>query len=347
MSRFQLYIGLFTAFFVLGGCSGSGYSPSASSGAHVIAGNASQLARQPAAQLTEEQSARLLTLGSRQGLNFVRRDGGGSSLYVSAFYNQPVNNYTMPNPKNQPPSCTISGTNNINAIGVDSSGVLWLPQGDSSAGVVTSYAPHCGAQGITLVTPAQGTAITFGPQGQKYVIVAPYPPGPYIAVFPKGATNPSRILKNKTVGSGYATGVGADSKGNVFLAFEYSSGSGGVVEFLHARGKGQLLGATTAGYPGATVKFDKNKNLLLTDPSNALLDIFAPPYTAVTATIPLKGKSWQCDLNKREAMLACADDTNGTADVYSYPSGTYKYSISNGLYGERILEGIAFDPSAK
>jgi hypothetical protein len=134
--------------------------------------------------------------------------------------------------------------------------------------------------------------------------------------------------------------------GNVFVAFHYpSGGGGGVVEFAHARGKGQLLGGSIPGFPGATVKFDKDKNLLLTDDPNAMLDIFAPPYTTVTATIPLKGKSWECDLNKRETLLACADTTNDTVDVYSYPGGRYKYSFSNGLSGDRILEGIAFDPS--
>ena len=260
----------------------------------------------------------------------------------------------MPNKNNRPPYCTISGPTEINGIGVDRKGVLWLPeQVGSAGGIVVSYASKCGAEGLTLTGNSGPVAIAFGRKGQINVVEG-QPGNGYnssIAVFPAGATTPSSELTNPAVGYGsytYGAGDGVDSKGNVFLSFHSPFyGNSGIIEFANGKGSGQVLAVATEGTPGASITFDKSDNMLVPDFTNAVIDVFAPPYAALTSTIALKGSSFQCTLNKSQSRLACADGTNATADIYAYPSGVDAYSINAGLSQDKYVSGIAFDPSSR
>jgi hypothetical protein len=291
-----------------------------------------------------------LTPQTRDQLLVTPPAAGTDDLYVSAFYLTDIADYHMPNKKGRFPYCTITGPKSINGIGVDRNGVLWVPQEqDQGPGIVTSYAPGCGAPGITLTGNSQPLAIAFGPKGENYVVEWAYGDGSYVAVFPKGATTPSKELQSSAVGSGASgNGIGVDRQGDVFFGFAKPYGAGGgIVEFAHGRGQGQLLSVGTTGNPGASITFDGKGNMLVPDVINTVIDIFAPPYSALTSTIPLKGSSYQCALNESENSLACADAEYETADLYSYPAGKYEYSFSKGLWGDDYVEGIAFEPSAR
>jgi hypothetical protein len=328
---FSKRIDLVILGLLLAGCSGN--APSASSAIPFTPGNTGALTPQTRDRLTSAQS---------------------SSVYVSAFYMTGIADYYMPNKNGHLPYCTISGPSSVNGIGVDRNGVLWVPQEVPSSGhgggTVTSYAPGCGAPGIILMDNSEPVAIAFGPKGENYVVESPVQ-GSYIAVFPKGATTPSRELRSSAIGYGaVGGGIGVDRQGNVFFGFAYyprGVGPGGIVEFFHGRGHGQLLSVGTAGRPGASITFDDKGNMLVPDFSNAVVDIFAPPYSALTRTIPLRGSSFQCALNEAEDLLACADKGYEAADLYSYPAGKYKYSFNKGLWGDDDVSGIAFDPSAR
>ena len=167
--------------------------------------------------------------------------------------------------------------------------------------------------------------------------------------FFQKAQRPRLNLQSSAVGSGASgNGIGVDRQGDVFFGFAKPYGAGGgIVEFAHGRGQGQLLSVGTTGNPGASITFDGKGNMLVPDVINTVIDIFAPPYSALTSTIPLKGSSYQCALNESENLLACADAEYETADLYSYPAGKYEYSFSKGLWGDDYVEGIAFEPSAR
>jgi hypothetical protein len=344
---FSKRIGLIILGLLFAGCSGN--APSASSEILFTPGNAGALVPQTRDQHIPVQSSKLMARASLPNTFDVATPSaaGTDDLYVAAFFLTDIANYHMPNRRGHVPYCTITGPQQVNGIGVDRNGVLWVPQ--EASGIVTSYAPGCGAPGITLTDNSLPIAIAFGPKGVNYVVEWAHANVSYVAVFPKGATTPSRQLKSSAIGYGaQGFGIGVDRKGNVFFGFaKPDDAGGGIVEFFHGRGQGQLLSVGTTGSPGASITFDGKGNMLVPDFTNAMVDVFAPPYSALTSTIPLKGTSYQCALNESENSLACADGEYETADLYSYPAGKYEYSFNKGLGGGDFVGGIAFDPSAR
>ena len=146
---FSRRIGLVIFGLLFAGCSGN--APSAFSAMPFAPGNTGALTPQTRDQLLVTPPA-----------------AGTDDLYVSAFYLTDIADYHMPNKKGRFPYCTITGPKSINGIGVDRNGVLWVPQEqDQGPGIVTSYAPGCGAPGITLTGNSQPLAIAFGPKGGK------------------------------------------------------------------------------------------------------------------------------------------------------------------------------------
>src|SRR5580704_11003326 len=85
-------------------------------------------------------------------------------LYATQFRATSVNGYTAHGSGDRAPVCTIPNVKEVNGIGVDPSGTLWVPQQNSTSGTqsILSFGPHCGAQGITLKDPdGFPTAIAF------------------------------------------------------------------------------------------------------------------------------------------------------------------------------------------
>lgn len=287
------------------------------------------------------------------------RSGGGlvfldpmtikGQMFVAAYNPSgatPVNDYNADNKQNKTDICQITSVGEgINAIGVDASGELWIPQGlDVKTGNadVVSFAPNCGAAGKTLTdNKGQPAGIAFAPDGTRYMnnIVGPSSTAGNIAVYPAGKLKPTRFLTNANIF--FANGVGVDSKGNVYVSFFSSTSATGVLKFKDGQMPGTILGKIKNGSPGA-ITFDKSDNLIITDDSAVTINVYAPPYDKAPKTYPLKGHSPQCSLNKAQTNLACGDKTNTTVDVFGYPSGSYLYSFSKGLTATVI--GIAQDP---
>jgi hypothetical protein len=274
--------------------------------------------------------------GNRSNLNLVDPKAISAQIYVSQHgtngLKSSLDDYHAPNKKNKRWFCHIRSIRHSQntAIEVDASGELWVPQGPE----VTSYAPNCGKQGMTLSEPG-GNAddIAFGARGIRYVSNATESGGGNIAVYPAGATEPTRTLRNAAVS--YSVGVGVDSHDNVYESFiNSSSNGGGVVEYQRGRMPGKLLENVAVTLPGPPL-FDRGDNLIVTDSASttATINIYAPPYNKPPISFAAKSLSYQCSLNYDEANLACADDGLNTVDIYKYPNGSYLYSINRGLRG--------------
>ena len=269
-------------------------------------------------------------------------------IFVSAYStasSTAVNDYAAGNTKNKGAICQITSVGEgINALGVDASNELWVPQGlDTKSGLsdIVSFAPNCGAQGQTLSdSKGQPAGIAFASDGTRYVnnILGPASGAGNVAVYPKGKTKPSRLLTNPSIY--FANGVGVDSKGNVYVSFYTASSTTGVMEFKGGQMPGTVLKIQN-GAPGA-IAFDKSDNLIITDDSAVTLNVYAPPYTKKPKTYPLQGHSPQCSLNAAQSNLACSDKTNTAVDIYSYPAGKYLYSFNSGLVATVI--GTVQDP---
>ncbi len=286
---------------------------------------------------------------SGKGLVFVDPAMIKGQIFVSAYNPSgsiPVNDYNASNQKNKGTICQITSVGEgINAIGVDSTNELWVPQGlDLKTGVpdVVSYAPNCGAAGETLSdSKGQPAGIAFAPNGTRYVnnILGPSSTAGNIAVYPLSKKKPTRFLTNSQIF--FANGVGVDSKGNLYVSFFTQSSTTGIMEFKGGQMPGTVLKNIKNGAPGA-IAFDKSDNLIVTDDSAVTLNVYAPPYDKAPKTYPIQGHSPQCSLNKAQTNLACADKTNTAVDIYSYPAAKYLYSFNNGLMATVI--GTAQDP---
>jgi hypothetical protein len=305
---------------------GSAYAPQATTPAFVALGSLDRGTASPDAR----------------GLRFVDPAAVKAQISVSAYdtsNSAPVSVFAAANKQNKAAFCTIASVGTgINALGVDSAGNLWVPEGLGTSGVpdVVEFKPSCGAVVTTLSdSNGQPAGIAFASNGTAYVnnILGPASGAGNVEVYPKGATKPSKLLTNKAVF--LAAGIGVDSKNNLYLSYYNSSDAPGMLVFAGGKMPGKALKNFGLGNPGAPT-FDKKDNMIVSDDSNQTLNVYAPPYTGKPKTYQLKGSSPQCSLNAAQNNVACGDKTNGSVDVYAYPSGKYQYSFNKGLGGQVI-----------
>jgi hypothetical protein len=285
-----------------------------------------------------------------KGLIFADPAAVKAQIFVAEYSDSnsiPVIDFNANNQMNKKGICQIAGVGmGINALGIDSAGTLWVPQGlDPATGKpdVVSFAPNCGAAGVTLVNPkGQAAGIAFASDGTRYVddISGLNSTAGNVTVYPKGKTKPARYLTNANIA--YATGVGVDSKNNVYLSYHTPASATGILLFKSGQMPGKPIKNINLGAPGM-IAFDKHDNMIVTDDVNLTLNVYAPPYTGAPHAHPLQGASPQCSLNKAQSNLACGDKPNASVDIYSYPGGKYQYSFNKGL-GQGTVIGVAQDP---
>lgn len=136
---------------------------------------------------------------------------------------------------------------------------------------------------------------------------------------------------------GNVEGVAVDKHGNVFVDWNnLSSGGGGITEYPHGLTASGCVGVNlpiTLGYAGGMV-FDKQGNLVVCDQvgtgSGAVVDIIAPPYTAVTGTL---GSGWVDPFHVTVDMAGTrayvADLAASDVEVLNYPSGSLVTTINS------------------
>jgi DNA-binding beta-propeller fold protein YncE len=262
-----------------------------------------------------------------------------SSLYVGQFYVSNIADYRLPDLKNGLPRCGISGELAVNGLGVNAEHIVYVPQG--SGRLLDIYAPKCGALLASLNVPggSQDSDVAFNEKTRTAWVDLTSPAG--VIPIQYGALNFGTELTCSSLTRSF--GVAVDDKGNV-----YASGANGsastIVVWPGGTGTCSTLGVTGLGFPGGIV-FDSNSNLIVDDVKNAMIDIFAPPYSgAATRTITPKGTPSYGKLDAKGVNYYVSNRSAGSADVFNYSTGAYEYSITNGLYESYAVEGIAVDP---
>lgn len=240
---------------------------------------------------------------------------------------------------NKGPACKVSGVADVNGIGTDSSGVLYVPIGNEHS--VLRFRPNCGKQLKPLSgfnTQAFDVAVDDS-AGFVYVDT-----GIKIVVFDKGKTTPSNVL---CCGSGNSFGVAVDNKHRVYETNTESRGPRGARAsvYVFRRGAaGRRLFLAGLLYP-VGITFDNNDNMIVTDTEEGIL-IFAPPYRGKPIrVIRTFGTSAYAKLSSDGSTLYASDVGKASVDVYDYSSGTYQYSITQGLGGFGYLGGLAITSS--
>jgi hypothetical protein len=274
------------------------------------------------------------------------------------------NLYKLPGSGNSKPLCQggLNKVAEINGIGVDSTGTLWVPglvPTNLLSGIVLTYTKNTCTKTTTKLTEQSGEPadIAFTTTGTRYVmdiVIFPAMTNGQVEVYPKGKTKPTRTLQlpGEQIGTGSTQGLGlgvaTDSKNNVYATYINTNSGTDITKFAGGIGSGKILqNSNGTFYEGMT--FDGNGNLVVAADSSAgaTIDVFKPPFTGTPTTFAAQGSVVDLKLDPAGANLYVGDATNNTVDVYKYPSGTYEYSIvvttvpPNGA----VVEGVAVDPS--
>jgi hypothetical protein len=227
---------------------------------------------------------------------------------------------------------------------VDQTGTLYVAGAFGTHIGVATFGPNCGGGGATF-------ADTIGEPQDPVVDGTTL----YLTTIDNGSQAASILVYNLKTGSGpirqltdpnagLGLGVAVDSHHNLFWATNNPWSLGGqVIEFRGEKMPGLLLKATTIGsdYPGG-VLVDKSNDLLFIDQTAAVLYVYAPPYDAAPKRkLLLRGPAEYCALGSPQRRIYCLDYEYDSVDAYTYPSGKYLYSFSNGIEGSKGPVGIA------
>lgn len=266
-----------------------------------------------------------------------------------------INEYALNDSGNGAPICSINAGTSIfpGDLATDKKGNLWVPTiatpSISSVWEVVEYAPGCGAPGKALADSGVGqpSGVAFDSKGNTYVaneVNGSFGPG-NVAVYRPGKTAPSKILTSPLIGA-FVSAIAIDAADDVYVSCDTSSLRTQVVEFKNGKGTGTAV--NVSGFSVISgITFDKHQNMILTDYSLVQDEVYAPPYSgAPTATIPLASGSSPLfsKLNKSNNVLYVTGTTG--LNVYSYPAGTFKYAVTNGI-GRGGAGGLAIDPASR
>lgn len=290
----------------------------------------------------------------------VQRSGhSGAGHGVYALTGSPsgtyiINEYPLNDPNNDGPTCTINGGTSLfpGDIATDKKGNLWVPTiaqpSVNAIWEVVEYAPACGPQLQALDDSKTGQPadVAFDKKGTVYVaneINTDFGPG-NVAVYPPGQTQPGRVLTSSLI-VGYVYSLAVNAHNDVYVVCDAPKYAIQVVKFAKGQGSGSVVAVSGFTFPFG-ITFDKRQNMILTDYSQTQDLIYAPPYQgAPTSTIPLQAGSNPLfsKLNKKQDAIYVAGH-NGIS-VYTYPGGTYQYTITTGI-GRGGTGGEALDPAA-
>jgi sugar lactone lactonase YvrE len=267
---------------------------------------------------------------------------GMNGVYVS-MANQ-ANLYKLPDSKNAPPKCMIA-TNISKGMAVDTAGTLWVTNAGSHQ--VTTYKKGTCTQAKLTLNEPNGVPwdVAISSTGTVYVADIVDLGGNHgvISVYKKGAKKPSFALTDPAMTTSRAIAI--DKAGNVFVSCVKERQKSCIIEFEKGKMPGRYLDVQISIAAG--LEFDANQNLLVDDPGARQIETFPPPYKGVpTTTFALRGSSDFGKLDAANKNYYASDFSNGSVDVFQYPSGTYRYSITNGLIQSNAVIGIAVDPAS-
>jgi hypothetical protein len=374
-SRFGLALGAAATLALLAGCSGGGSSVPAIPANPGAAGQSVSRSVMPHFKQIDALGGRLQAPSTTlrfynpapvdpfvpthvvYGANYG--NAGGNQL--GGYFNM----YKLPGSSTSTPKCKNGGLNKvaeINGISADSTGTLWVPglvPSNLNDGIVLTFTKNTCKLATTKFTETTGEPadIAFATTGTNYVMdIVNFPAmtNGQIEVYPAGDTSPTSTLQlpGELIGTGTSQGLGlgiaTDKRNNVYATYINTNSGTDITVFKNGLGSGKILqNANGTFYEGMT--FDSAGNLVVASDSSAggAIDVFKPPFTGAPTSFAAQGSVVDLKLDPAGTNLYVGDATNNTIDVYTYPAGTYEYSIvvTTVAPTAAIVEGVAVDPS--
>ncbi len=220
-------------------------------------------------------------------------------------------------------------------VWVDRSQNLYVANGlgpvteyDSSGKLIFEYDDAGSAKGVTT-----------DKSGNVYVA------GVDVSEYPQGVDNAfSCEMPNASPRS-----VAVDKDGDVFVAAFLGTGRGKIVEYVHglydSGCRATRLPIKFSTVPSG-IAFDKEGNLLATDPAKGIgdVDVIAPPYASITrklsAGVPFPRT---VTINKANTRIYVSDSSVNVVQVLSYPAGAKLATLGS---GENLTEPVSAVDSA-
>jgi hypothetical protein len=283
-----------------------------------------------------------------------KKPSGG--IYVSEFEASDIYGYAADNKANKPPTCSVSGVEDVNGVAVDGKGNLMDPDGGSSYLMLFKGPGMCGKSlGLISDTYGQPSDASSADAATGKIALANIfdtgqSPGSVSVCTLKGGCTTN--LTNTDIDE--AGGVAMASDGDCWISASGESSGGAdphLVYFKGCAGKGQAAtGFKNSSYGGLDI--DAKGNLVSVDVNAEKLYIYSgctPACKVVGGPFALHGTSFFGKVNSTSTEYAAADLTNGSVDVYSYSTSkvSYEYSFTNGLTASADVIGIAFNPRSK
>lgn len=267
------------------------------------------------------------TLLSSHSAATVRRDAAAQTFYAldasTEFFAGPgyVDAYTLGGVL--APRRFSKGINQACAVAVDGDGTLYLANYHS----VLVYAPGTSVPERTITTDINGAfKVIVGANGTLYVANYKMPITGYIAVYPKGASSPTRILTDPNAGDATAD-MRVDDKGRLFVA-DYSH----YVYVYHSTGDRpykKFKGISR----GVALALDSRDNLYVSDYYAHAIDIFS-----LGATTP--SRKITKDLWYPDALTLDSSGNLYVANVSKKRTPSIVVLSSDGRLLRKIVKGI-------
>jgi hypothetical protein len=276
-------------------------------------------------------------------------DAFRKGIYVASggtIYGYAVNKQRVRGPK-----CTVKGMNYLNAVEVDGVGNLMVPSGGSRTVTVFKGPEMCGPElGSFNDSYGQPSDVASNDAATGTIAVA--------NIFDSSGAGSISVCtlsggctKNLTNANMYEVASVAMAKnGDCWASASNSVGTATLTYFKRCAGAGQAAtGWKSTYYGGLTI--DIHGYLAALDAFASQLWIYKgcnPSCTLVAGPFTLHGDSVYASLNKNSTLLAAADYSDGTVDVYAYSLTGLKYEYSCCSAGiSKTVGGVAFNPRSK
>jgi len=251
-------------------------------------------------------------------------------VYISDFIRDAIDIYEPTG--GSPIGKITAGLNEPVGLWIDAKGTLYVA--NLGNGTVTEYAKGTTNPSRTLTGTAQPEAVAVAKTGDVYV--SDFQDN-VVNVYTKGSTSPSGSASLQS-----AEGIGIDKSGDVFAAYNESGYNGHVAEYGAGLKAGHDIGISI-GMSG-DLKIDKSNDLILSDQTNQVIDIYAAGANTPKSTIPIPGQDpFKFCLDRSEKNIYVDETGAGTVLVYSYPAGKPKNVSFGGLTS---AFGVAVSPAA-